>query len=312
MGLRRPLSHVLTGAAALLLQACVMQTAPQSAPLPEPRAEATEASAESVAFAQYYRNVEARLVSDGLMRVDGGVVDAPFTAAMLATNFERIALFDEYTLSGGRFVRRETPSRLRRWEQPVQLQPHFGRSVSPEQQAADRAVLSTYAGRLSRASGHPIITVAEGGNFHVLYLDRDEQKAAGDLVRRLVPGVGRETISAIEAMPRTTFCAVFAFSEGSGKSVYMAAVAIIRAEHPNLLRRSCVHEEVAQGMGLPNDSAGARPSIFNDDEEFSLLTPHDELLLRILYDRRLSPGMTPDEARPIVRMIAQELVGGSS
>ncbi|MFT7253735.1 MAG: hypothetical protein ACI81Q_001152, partial [Paracoccaceae bacterium] len=54
----------------------------------------------------------------------------------------------------------------------------------------------------------------------------------------------------------------------------------------------------------------ARPSIFNDDEEFALLTTHDELLLRILYDPRLSPGMQPDQARPILRVIAQGLVAG--
>jgi hypothetical protein len=294
-----------------LLQACVLQTAPQTEPLPTPAPEAYEASAESLAFARYYAIVEARLLSDGLMRVDGGTVDAPITAEILARNFERIALYDEYTLVAGRFVPRETPSRLRRWEDPVQLQAHFGRSVSPEQQAKDSSVLATYAARLSRASGHPIITVPMGGNFHVLYLDRDEQRTAGDLVRSLVPGIGTETVAAIETMPRSTFCSVFAFSESGGRPVYIAAIAVIRAEHPDLLRRSCVHEEVAQGLGLPNDSAGARPSIFNDDEEFSLLTPHDELLLRILYDPRLSPGMTPDTARPILGTIAQTLVGGS-
>jgi hypothetical protein len=240
------------------------------------------------------------------------VVDAPFTAERLAANFERIALYDEYVLLAGRFVARETPSRLRRWEMPVQIQPHFGRGVSPEQQARDRAILTTYASRLSRATGHPIITVPDGGNFHVLYLDRDEQRAAGDLLRDLVPGVGRETIAAVEAMPRSTFCSVFAFSQRGGQSVYVTAVAIIRTEHPGLLRRACVHEEIAQGLGLPNDSPTVRPSIFNDDEEFALLTPHDELLLRILYDPRLSPGMTPDQARPILRTIAQELLDGSS
>jgi hypothetical protein len=44
---------------------------------------------------------------------------------------------------------------------------------------------------------------------------------------------------------------------------------VIRAEHPDLLRLSCLHEEIAQGLGLPNDSPRARPSIFNDDEEFA-------------------------------------------
>jgi hypothetical protein len=69
---------------------------------------------------------------------------------------------------------------------------------------------------------------------------------------------------------------------------------------------------MAQGMGLSNDSPEARPSVFNDDEEFALLTPHDEALLRILYDPRLRPGMTAEEAMPIVRAIAEEIVGGGT
>jgi Protein of unknown function (DUF2927) len=60
-------------------------------------------------------------------------------------------------------------------------------------------------------------------------------------------------------------------------------------------------------MGLPNDDAAVRPSIFNDGKEFGVLTAHDELLLRILYDPRLEPGMTPATAMPLVRRIIAEL-----
>jgi len=309
---QHPTTWLVTGAAALMLGACVMTPAPEVSPRPEARAEAPAPSAESAAFARYYQGIEARLVADGLLRTDDGARDAPFSAAMLAANFERIALYDEYTLVGGRFVQRQTPARLRRWEQPVRLQAHFGPSVSPEQRAEDRSVLSTYATRLARVTGHPITTVNSGGNFHVLYLDRDAQTSAGDLVRRLVPGVGAETIAEIEAMPRSTFCAVYAFSQTGGRPVYVSAIAVIRDEHPSLLRRSCVHEEVAQGLGLPNDSPAARPSIFNDDEEFALLTRHDELLLRILYDRRLEPGLEPGANAPLIRQMAEELLGGPS
>ena len=87
---------------------------------------------------------------------------------------------------------------------------------------------------------------------------------------------------------------------------------LVKAEHPDLLRLSCIHEEVAQAMGLANDSPQARPSIFNDDEEFALLTRHDELLLKMLYDPRLKLGMTPAEARPTVQRIAREYLGGES
>ncbi|MCP4818328.1 MAG: DUF2927 domain-containing protein, partial [Shimia sp.] len=65
----------------------------------------------------------------------------------------------------------------------------------------------------------------------------------------------------------------------------------------------------AQGLGLPNDDPKARPSIFNDDDEFALLTTHDEMLLHMLYDQRLSAGMTVDEARPIIYILAREQTG---
>jgi hypothetical protein len=78
------------------------------------------------------------------------------------------------------------------------------------------------------------------------------------------------------------------------------------------MRLACIHEEVAQALGLVNDSPTARPSIFNDNEEFGLLTLHDELLLKILYDDRLTPGMSAAVAAPIVRQIASELVDGQS
>lgn len=306
------LSVLFPCAAALALSACVVTPAPEVSPRPEQRAEAPEPSAESLAYARYYRSIEARLTADGLLRTETAPPDAPFSAARLAANFERIALYDEYTLVGGRFLQQETPSRLRRWAGPVRIQPHFGAFVDASRQAEDRSVLSTYAARLARVTGHPITTVRSGGNFHVLYLNRDDQRSVGGLVRDLVPGIGDDVIAEIETMPRTTFCSVYAFSESGGQSVYIAAIAIIRDEHPSLLRRSCVHEEVAQGLGLPNDSPAARPSIFNDDEEFAFLTRHDELLLQMLYDPRLQPGLRPDEARPTIRRIAEELLGGES
>ena len=109
-------------------------------------------------------------------------------------------------------------------------------------------------------------------------------------------------------MPRNISCLVVAFSN-QGTAVYRRAISVIRAEHPPASWRSCLHEEVAQGLGLPNDSPRARPSIFNDDEEFALLTRHDELLLSILYDDRLRPGMEATEAEPINRTIADEKFG---
>jgi hypothetical protein len=72
------------------------------------------------------------------------------------------------------------------------------------------------------------------------------------------------------------------------------------------MRRSCIEEEMTQALGLANDDPAIRPSIFNDDEEFALLTKHDEILLKMLYDPRLRVGMTPERARPLLRAVAED------
>lgn len=304
-------------ALALGLAACEPATGPTTSPNPPERptrlapVEPVVRSSESLELERYYARVQRDLVAKGLLRTDGGGPDTPYDARQLTENFVRIALFDEYTEEGGTLVARQTESTLRRWERPVRLQLTFGPSVPAEKAERDSAALERLARRLSRAAGHPINLVRRGGNFHVLILHEDERLGFADELRRLVPGIGDTAVRTITDMPRSTFCLVFAFSQG-GSSEYVNAIAVVRAEHPELLRLSCIQEEVAQGLGLANDSPRARPSIFNDDEEFALLTSHDEKLLQMLYDRRLEPGMTSAEAGPIANAIAREIAGGAS
>ena len=44
----------------------------------------------------------------------------------------------------------------------------------------------------------------------------------------------------------------------------------------------------------------------------ALLTPQDAVMLRMLYDPRLTPGMNADQARPIAAMLATQFMGGES
>ncbi len=283
--------------------------APKPAPAPVPP---PPPSAESLALQQYYRRLQADLLAQGLLRGDGGGEDAPFTDTMLARNFVQIALFDEYaTGAGGTLVAQAQESRLRRWDQPIRMEIVTGPSVPAEQAARDRAGIAAYASRLSRLTGVPIAQVQDDANFHVAVLSEDDRDGFEARLRDMVPGIANSSVRAFMNLPRSTLCLVIAFGSGDG-SGYSQAVALIRAEHPELLRTACVHEELAQGMGLANDSPQARPSIFNDDEEFGLLTRHDELLLRILYDPRLRTGMTVQEARPVVQRIATELLNPPS
>lgn len=256
--------------------------------------------------------VQSDLLVQGLLRMDGGGPDVPFSKRNLADNFIRIAMFDEYTHTGGKIIARETESRLRRWEQPIRMKIEFGPSTPLAQRTADRSSISNYIKRLSRLTGVPIRLTSGDANYNVLILNEDERQAAGPRLQALAPGISAASLQTVTDMSRSTLCLVFAYSNDADASTYAKAVAVIRGEHPDLMRLSCFHEELAQGLGLANDSPAARPSIFNDDEEFGLLTHHDELLLQMLYDRRLQAGMTAAQARPIVEQLAAELLGGSS
>jgi hypothetical protein len=300
-----------TGLAMIALAACEpVEPVPTPRSRPEGSPQVT-ISAASFALRAHYARVQADLLAQGLLRTDGGGPDVPFNERQLTDNFLRIALYDEYVSGGGRLIARQTASRLRRWEQPVRIALRFGASVPPAERAADRAKVVAYAARLARVTGHSIRVSDNAPNYFVYIVNEDERRALGTELVTSDTGLSVDDFNAIANLPRSTFCLVYAMSRGETGS-YARAVAVIRAEHPDLLRLSCIHEELAQGLGLANDSPAARPSIFNDDEEFGLLTRQDELMLKMLYDPRLSPGMTEYEARPVVRILAHELMGGSS
>ncbi len=301
-----------------LAAGCAPIEAPQARsliPVPAPArpASLTRIMPDPSELAAYYQRIEDERVASGLMRRDEG--ETPISASILARNYIDIALHDEYLLSAGRYRARTSPSVLRRWERPVVYRMEFGDSVPPAMRAHDHAKVAALVSDLAGAAGHPMRLLPQGlsrgGNFHVLVLNEDERRAIGPRLEALIPGIDAAAVRLVAEMPRETFCLVLAFSR-DGNATYSEAFAVIRAEHPDLTRLACYHEELAQGLGLANDSARARPSIFNDDQEFALLTAHDRLLLRLHYDPRLRPGMTESEARPIVFRIASELLAGES
>ena len=309
----RGIVAALCGAAALA--ACDLQnpvtptlkppTLRPSAPTaPAPTQVAKPTSQKSASLRRYLNQVQNAQLTQGLLRRDGGGVDTPYTSDVLARNFEQIAFFNEYN---GTLTGRGGASPLRRWSTPVRMEVIFGAGVPPSQRDADAFDVRKYASRLARVTGHPVSTTG-APNFIVIIAGEDDRAEALVQAASRVPGISGASLRALRDMRRDTYCAVAAYAAGPNANTYTAAVAVIRAENPDLLRLSCIHEELAQGLGLANDSPAARPSIFNDDDEFALLTSHDEQLLRMLYDRRLRPGMSAAEAKPIVQQISREIV----
>ncbi len=278
------------------------------APAPAPNAYVPP-SAASQDLARFYQRVERDLLTRDMLRVDGGGPDTPYDADDLARNFEAIAFYSEYPDHAVTTRIRRTDGQLSRWAGPVRIQTEFAPSVAPEIRAKDSADVEAFAERLSKLTDHPISVVNRKANFHVFFAGKDDSAYVVKRLKQLIPGISTPSLDLV-ANPRANIdCLVFASPTNTSPYKFVRAVTLIRAELPDLTRRSCIHEEIAQGLGLSNDSPAARPSIFNDNDEFALLTSHDEKLLTMLYDPRLEPGVTAEDARPVVRIIARELMG---
>lgn len=305
----------LTAAALLALAACVNMELPDpdvtaQAPAAAPPATA-EQSQSSKDLERYYLRVQNDLLARGLLRVDGGGPDVPFTARNLAENFVAIALSEEMRVENGRVLPGKALIALRRWQAPIRFGLHFGDTVPEDIRQSDRAFIESYVRRLSRITGHPMSVTSTATNFDIVILHEDQRLAVNPILQRAGVVPSRGMIDAIAGMSRNDYCAVLT-EDRKNDGVISNALAIVRAEHSEMMRRMCFHEEIAQGLGLFNDSPRARPSIFNDDEEFGRLTTHDEMLLKILYDRRMRPGMSAVAAEAMAVVIANELVGGES
>lgn len=254
-----------------------------------------------------YAAAEANMRDLGKMRTEYSPKDAPFTYGDLVQNFSQIALQNEYTISDGRFVEGRSQTFLRRWEGPVRVGTIFGNSTSDDEARLNNIEVSKYTRRLARLTNLDMRTTsAKSANFLVLFLNEEEQKQFADTLPSLLSAISPAVVDAFRNSPRNIFCAAFAFTKPGQKGVYGNVLILVKSEHSDFMRKSCVHEEMAQAMGLTNDSLDARPSIFNDDEEFAFLTRHDEILLRMLYDRRLKAGMENYEVVPLLPAIARD------
>ena len=249
---------------------------------------------------------EQSQLSRGLMRTDGGGPDTPFNMHDILRHFQDIAFYDEYDATLG-FSRISQASHLEKWTTPVRFNPVFGKSVDRNRVKLAKATVAKYVKKLSRITGHPMLVSARKPNFDVLFMGHDDRDQMDAFLASRGPQIGALAKQVVAMMPEDVHCMVMAFSNAEIRHGYTHAIAIIRAEHPPLMQRACIEEELAQGLGLANDSPYARPSIFNDDDEFATLTTMDAVMLQILYDPRLLPGMTLDQARPYLYEISELL-----
>ena len=244
-----------------------------------------------------YESYTASLQAKGKMRTDVEPEDAPFTQEDLARNFIKIAMYSEFNDD---LEPAATEKRLGRWEKPIRYA-FFGRGVTSE----DRREMRELAIRLSRLTGQKIEPIAKEANFAIMYLDEEERTSFNEMSKERW-GEEFAEFNVRWASSWRNPCIGRLFYNKEGQINF--GLIFIRNEIEGLFRTSCLHEEVVQTLGLTNDDNDVRPSIFNDDEEFAMLTRHDEHLLQMLYDPRLSSGMSIEDVKPLLPQLAKDVL----
>lgn len=203
---------------------------------------------------------------------------------------------------GNEFAEVDDP-RIVKWNAPLRV--YIDEDVPLDE--APRRMLSDHMQRLQRLTGIPIdyVKAAEEANYTIVFTQRTRYE---DRVLGHVKEFGAGPMAAMMGRLGRSNCAGLYSVHGRTNAIERAVV-IIPVDHAyeRALLMRCIVEETTQTMGLPNDSDDVNPSVFNDRSILDDLTPHDELLVQLLYDTRLTPGMPRDEALQTAGRILPEL-----
>ena len=256
---------------------------------------------------EYYKRLEKNKLTVGLLRQDGGGLDTPFDSDDITQAFEKLAFFNEYSISKGKFEPNLMPVLLAKWKKPITISIKFGSSVTRKQKNRNFKEIEAFSKKLSEITDHKIEMSDRNSNMFVIFGNQEEIPILLKEVSFLSIGFDPQKTKVLSKLPKDIQCLAMTSVEADTNGNIVSALIIIRSELPTLLKKACIQEEISQGLGLSNDSHLARPSIFNDDDEFATLTEFDKILLKILYDKRLQSGSSFQYSSDIIKQISIEL-----
>jgi len=203
-------------------------------------------------------------------------------AAAMIEGFRRVVFGAEYT---GAF---SDSSYLKKFAVPVRVV--IDQRSALDRRQAVRAFLRQM-GRSIRGLDIALAGPGEAGNFTVHVVDR---ASYAETVRRIYGN---------PLGPAPGNCIVRA---SYGRAGITRSDAVIVSDEGDALFRRCLVEELLQGLGPLNDNADAPDSVFNDTSRLTSFGAYDQLILNMLYDARLPPGISQAEAMPLLPAIQRD------
>lgn len=202
--------------------------------------------------------------------------------AFIETAFYNVALQHEYS-SGTK--------PLAKWQQPIKI--WIDHRVGDKELHQELAEL--HIQHLAQVTQHPISLVDKESEANVKWIYTRQSKWISESTRVL-------NLKSIEHL-NSAICTAGYRTNAKGEIVYAGIIIPVDQARSRGKLVACIVEEITQVLGLPNDSDTAYPSIFNDHTPEDLLSPLDVVLLQLLYEPELKPGMTKAQVKPIVQKI---------
>ena len=215
-----------------------------------------------------------------------------FSDAEIRDGFFKIALNAELQIG----VR---ANRIRKFEEPVRI--FIDGKVAPERAAALGGIVADIRHRIDNLD-IAVTGDRKGANFVVTLV------SARDLLPTIRARFGNERARQIEHSLNPQ-CLSGIAKDGTYR--IRRAEVILPVDAGDFAFYDCAYEELLQGLGAINDDASVPWTMFNDDVQMGFFDIYDQLLLNVLYDPHLRPGMTRKEIEdllPIVLPTARDLV----
>ncbi|MGE0733762.1 MAG: DUF2927 domain-containing protein [Alphaproteobacteria bacterium] len=235
-----------------------------------------------------------RLIAGFALLVLASAAPAP---AQTLTNAQIVRFFDLVAL--GNELEKVADPRVYKWSGPI-------RYFVDEQVRLDAPIRGDLDRQLAKLSALTKLRFERVGkrqdaNFLIVFTTLDR---FGDSI---VSSTDPQRQRHLQRLARANCVGVYKVLPSSNAIV--SATVVIPVDHvmSRGLMHRCIVEETTQVMGLPNDDDEVEPSIFNDRARRDELTWLDELLLRMLYNPRMTTGLRRADALAVARQIVPEL-----
>ena len=191
----------------------------------------------------------------------------------LVHNFNTVVFYNEFN--------KNRDSRLRKWVKPLRIYVDI--------RAGDPSIILDTVGahiaHLAEITGHDIALTGNRAEANTTVVFERDGLLDSVKIDYFAPDFDIRTVM------QTNLC--IGQYRSNDKFEITDAVVVIPIDRVMSRGRlkACIIEELTQVLGLPNDSDTVFPSVFNDHSPDVDLSAQDVLLLKLLYDPRLTVGM---------------------